>query len=191
MVETPRRWLRNGEHQIPDCCVCHYSLTESEHSQLSQITFASHIRTKAVWLELEGHNWGIIHCFISAWDGTITVYSNVAMHPCTLLASFKGFLWKNKKNKKKPPSSPTSTTNYHTKVSQHTTLHYTESPHRQSITGWLKLSSLEFPQFASVIKVDEGSWLARRAQKWSAAYSSLCSLHGEDLLWLCLVPLTL
>ena len=34
-----------------------------------------------------------IHCFISAWDRTITpVYSNLTMHPCTLLANFKAFL---------------------------------------------------------------------------------------------------
>lgn len=33
--------------------------------------------------------------FISAWDRTVThVYSNLAMHPCTLSANFKGFLWK-------------------------------------------------------------------------------------------------
>lgn len=65
-------------------------------------------------------------------------------------------------------------------------IHYTESLHRRSATGWLKSSSPEFPQLASVIKVDEGRQLARRAQKWSSAWGSLCSVHGERLL--CLVP---
>lgn len=106
------------------------------------------------------------------------------MHPCTLLPNFKDFLWKTTLLR-----PPTSITNYHTKVSWDMTLHYTESLHRQSSTGWLKPSSPEFPQLASVIKVDEGRQLARRAQKWSSAWGSLCSVHGERLL--CLVPFTL
>lgn len=91
--------------------------------------------------------------------------------------------------KNNPPSPPTSITNYHTKVSQHMMLHYTESLHRRSSAGWLKLSSPEFPQLASVIKVDEGRQLARRAQKWSPAWGLLCSVHGERLH--CLVAFTL
>lgn len=86
-------------------------------------------------------------------------------------------------------NTPPPITNYHTKVSQHTTLHYTESLHRRSSAGWLKLSSPEFPRLACVIKVDEGRRLARRAQKWSSAWGSLCSVHGERLF--CLVPFTL
>lgn len=130
-----------------------------------------------------------ILCFITAWDRTVTpVYSNLAMHPCTLLANFKGFLWKTPPPLH-PSHPPTSITNYHTKVSQHTTLHYTESLHRRSSAGWLKLSSPEFPRLAYVIKVDEGRRLARRAQKWSSAWGSLCSVHGERLF--CLVPFTL
>lgn len=77
---------------------------------------------------------------------------------------------------------PTSITNYHTKVSQHMMLHYTESLHRLSAAGWLKSSSPEFPQLASVIKVDEGRRLARQTQKWSFAWGSLCSVYGERLL---------
>lgn len=58
--------------------------------------------------------------------------------------------------KNSSPSFPTSTTNYPTKVLQHTEAHYTESLYRRSCAGWLKSSSLEFPPFASLIKADEG-----------------------------------
>lgn len=70
--------------------------------------------------------------------------------------------WQTSKSpsEKQPSLVPTSTTNYHTKVSQHTEPHHTGSLHRRSCTGWLKSSSLEFPPFASVIKADEGRTLS-------------------------------
>lgn len=85
--------------------------------------------------------------------------------------------------KNSPPSLPTSTTNYHTKVLQHTELHYTESLYRRSCTGWLKSSSLEFPPFASVIKVDEGRTVSERGPqaKLCLALGGL-AVCGERLL---------
>lgn len=108
---------------------------QSQSSLSCQITFTSHIRTKAVWLKLEGHNWGIIHCFISARDGTITVYSNLAMHPCTLLANFKGFLWKKKKtNLPCPPPPQQITIQKSPSAQRHTTLSLLTD--RASLDDW-------------------------------------------------------
>lgn len=91
-----------------------------------------------------------IHSFISALDRTITtVYSNLTVHPYILLKKLQRAPFE-----KQPSRAPTSITNYHTKVSQHTTLHYTESLHRRSSAAWLKSSSPEFPQLVS----DQSGW---------------------------------
>lgn len=147
---------------------------------VSTIKWLSQVETKAVWLRLEGHNWWIYSLF--------HLCLGQDNYSCIFLYCYAS-LYTSGKLQRVPLKNnlllpPTSITNYHTKVSQHMMLHYTESLHRLSAAGWLKSSSPEFPQLASVIKVDEGRRLARWAQKWSFAWGSLCSVYGERLPYL-------
>lgn len=122
------------------------SLYQETWSSLNcQITFTSQIRTKAVWLKLEGHKWGIYSLFHLCRG--LNNYSCILCIHVHFWQASKGCFEKTTPlcTPTAPTSTSTSTTNYHTKVPQRTALHYTDSLYRRSLTGWLKSSSPEFP----------------------------------------------
>lgn len=164
-MSTIRQLLCNGGRQIPGCCL---SVLTGKGKRVStvKLLFQVRLEQKRFDSNLKVITEEFIHCFISAWARAITpVYSNLALHPCTLLANFKGFLWKtpflflpNHLHNKLP---------YKSLPAHDATLHWLSS---QTELRWM--IEVELPWISSAHLRDQSGW--RQAVSKTAPEVKLC-----------------
>lgn len=152
-----------------------------------QITFTSQIRTKAVWLKLEGHKWGIYSLFhLCRGLNNYSCILCIHVQDGTWMAGFKGLLWKN--------NPPFHSHHPHQHQHLHNKLPYKSPPAHSATLHWISLQTephwmieVELSRISLVRLCDQSAWrqavskMGPEVKLW--AHSVQCMV--EDFCTLC------